>query len=101
MRLVLVLVLLILLAPPALARDPDPTAPAHNGQIRVWRALTGDLMELDGTVLALEGVACDPVVTENGRRAKALLNTYLRAGHVRCEITTRSNQGLGQPGYLF
>lgn len=89
MRLIVLIALLI--GSPLWAREPDPNAPARDGKPRIWRALTGDLMELDGKVLALEGVACEPVVTKDGRRAKALLNTFLRAGHVRCEITTQSN----------
>lgn len=73
-----------------MARAADPAAPARDNVPRIWRALAGDRMELDGRSFALRGVACPAPETENGRRAKALLNTYLsgtrHARRISCTI---------------
>ena len=70
-------------------------------------------MELDGETIRLQGVHCPDPTSEPGRDAKALLNTFLRAGHVRCKITTAPdgkhglcvvndksiNEGMGKSGH--
>lgn len=60
------------------------SAPAIGNQPRLWRALTGDRLELDGEVMRLKGVRCPDASTDDGRAAKALLNTFLRGGYVTC-----------------
>ena len=56
--------------------------------IHPLKALSGDLMLIKGQHVRLEGVLCPPVNTIAGRDAKALLNTFLKAGRgtVRCNI---------------
>ena len=49
--------------------------------------MSGDRIELDGRTADLRGVDCAAPDTEEGRAAKALLNTFLRAGHVRCTLS--------------
>ena len=53
---------------------------------RIWRALAGDRVELDGTAYDLRGVICPDPSSDQGRRAKALLNTFLRGGAITCRI---------------
>lgn len=65
----------------------DPSASAQGNQPRIWIALSGDTIELDGQRARLSGVSCAPPDSPDGRTAKALLNTFLRAGHVRCTLT--------------
>ncbi|MDK3074047.1 hypothetical protein QO034_13075 [Sedimentitalea sp. JM2-8] len=66
--------------------ETDGSASAKSNRPRIWSALSGDRIELDGVQFALDGVTCPPADTPEGRDAKALLNTFLRAGHVRCTI---------------
>lgn len=54
--------------------------------LRVWRALSGDRVELDGTEYRLNGVDCPAPDTDKGRAAKALLNTFLRGGYLICDV---------------
>lgn len=63
--------------PPSSAIDKVP---------RVWRALSGDRVELDGKAYSLRGVVCPDPSSDQGRRAKALLNTFLRGGTITCRI---------------
>lgn len=63
-----------------------PPSPAIDKQPRVWRALAGDRVELDGTAYDLHGVVCPDPSSDKGRRAKALLNTFLRGGTITCRI---------------
>lgn len=63
--------------PPSSAIDKVP---------RVWRALSGDRVELDGVAYDLRGVVCPDPASEQGRRAKALLNTFLRGGTITCRV---------------
>lgn len=91
MRLPLCLLLALCLAPvPAVADAPDPTAPARDNVPRIWRALSGDRMELDGREMGLRGVECPAPDSDRGRQAKALLNTFLRGTRnsrgIRCQI---------------
>jgi len=44
-------------------------------------------MELDGKVVHLRGVTCPSPDAEEGRAAKAMLNTFLRGGEVECRVT--------------
>lgn len=60
-------------------------APAEEAP-RVWRALSGDRVVLDGTEYRLSGVDCPAPETDAGRAAKALLNTYLRGGYLVCDV---------------
>ena len=55
----------------------DPAAPARDNIPRIWRALSGDRVELDGQNYALRGVSCPTPESDAGRQAKALLNTFL------------------------
>ena len=66
--------------------DRPPSA-AIDGRPRIWRALSGDRVELDGTAYDLRGVTCPDPSTARGRRAKALLNTFLKGGRITCRIT--------------
>ncbi|WP_135503941.1 hypothetical protein [Roseovarius aestuariivivens] len=63
-----------------------PPSSAIDRQPRVWRALSGDRVELDGTAYDLKGVVCPDPGGAEGRRAKALLNTFLRGGSITCRI---------------
>lgn len=63
---------------------PDPAAPAIRNQVRICAAVSGDTISLDGHISQLEGVVCPPPDIVAGRDARALLNTFLRAGTVRC-----------------
>lgn len=65
----------------------DPAASASNNQPRIWSALSGERIQVDGDVLRLRDVTCAKPTTDAGRNAKALLNTFLRAGHVRCLVS--------------
>ena len=73
---------------PDLATDAatDPAAPAVANAPRVWVALSGDRLRLDGTAYRLSGVTCPAPETAPGRAAKALLNTFLRNGYVACRV---------------
>lgn len=83
--------LIACLAGVSFAAGPEPetggAASARANQPRIWIALSGDRIELDGFQVPLADVTCPPADTPEGRDAKALLNTFLRAGHVRCTIT--------------
>ena len=59
------------------AKAADPSAPARDNIPRVWRAISGDKVELDGETYRLHGVVCPAPDTDNGRQAKALLNTFM------------------------
>ncbi|WP_397541767.1 hypothetical protein [Roseovarius salis] len=80
----LAIVLVVALAAPA-ARS-DVSAPARDGTPRVWIALSGERLSLDGVEYRLRGVTCPNPGTMAGRQAKALLNTFLRGGHVVCDL---------------
>lgn len=56
----------------------DPSAPARDNIPRIWRALSGDRVELDGKAFDLHGVTCPAAHSDSGRKAKALLNIFLR-----------------------
>ena len=74
--------------PPSLLRsESSSSASAIDNQPRIWRALSGDTMELDGRTFRLAGVTCPDPDTEDGRTAKALLNTFLRSGRIACRVT--------------
>ena len=92
---VLCLVLLIHVPVMALGQSetpvPNTTGRAIENEVRIWRALTGDTMELDGRVIRLAGVTCPGIDTEEGRKAKALLNTFLRAGRISCQVSQSAN----------
>lgn len=77
-------VLFCCLALPAAALDD--AAPARENEARVWQAISGDEAVLDGERVRLAGIACPDPETEEGRRAKALFNTFLRGGRVTCNI---------------
>lgn len=66
----------------------DAAAPARDNVPRMWRALSGDRVELDQRVFDLHGVTCPAPDTDRGRQAKALLNTFLlgtkHAGGITC-----------------
>lgn len=66
-----------------LAQD---AAPAEENAARVWVAVSGDKVMLDGKVYRLSGVSCPDPETEDGRAAKALLNTFLRGGYIACRV---------------
>ncbi|MEQ8899213.1 MAG: hypothetical protein RID23_19190 [Roseovarius sp.] len=51
-----------------------------------WAAVSGDEMVLDGEAYRLSGVSCPDPETEEGRAAKALLNTFLRGGYIECRV---------------
>ncbi len=74
---------------------PDPAATARDNKPRIWRALSGDLMELDGLSVRVQGITCPSPDTGKGRKAKALLNTFLRGGNISCEITITDGIALG------
>ncbi|MEJ2289148.1 MAG: hypothetical protein P8Y02_11000, partial [Deinococcales bacterium] len=63
-----------------------PPSSAIDRKPRVWRALSGDRVELDGTAYDLKGVVCPDPDSNQGRDAKALLNTFLRGGSITCRI---------------
>lgn len=69
---------------PLAAQAAETAAPAADNAPRVWRALSGDRLELDGATYRLGGVTCPAPETGAGRAAKALLNTFLRNGYVVC-----------------
>lgn len=52
----------------------------------VWAAVSGDEVILDGETYRLSGVSCPDPGTEDGRAAKALLNTFLRGGYIECRV---------------
>lgn len=56
--------------------------PGHAGETR---AISGMELIVDGHQFYLEGLRCPHPETEEGRRAKALLNTMLRSDDVYCE----------------
>lgn len=74
------------LALPGAGMAQDRTAPAEDNAARVWAAVSGDEVVLDGETYRLSGVSCPGPDTEDGRAAKALLNTFLRGGYVACRI---------------
>lgn len=91
----ILLALLCSLALPASASEQaDPAAPAIDNQPRIWRALSGDTLELDGKTYRLRGVTCPDPSTEAGRAAKALLNTFLRDGRIRCRVSDGAEENL-------
>lgn len=53
---------------------------------RVWAAVSGDEVVLDGETYRLSGVSCPDPGAADGRAAKALLNTFLRGGYVACRV---------------
>ena len=65
----------------------DPSAPARDNVPRIWRALAGDRVELDGVAYGLHGVTCPSPDNDTGREAKALLNTFMLNSRYRREIT--------------
>lgn len=71
-------------APMVYASDPAPRA--IENEPRIWRALSGDMLELDGTIYRLHGVRCPDMGEKDGRDAKALLNTFLRGGEIACRV---------------
>ena len=73
----LVLLTICVVAVAGLAQAADPSAPARDNVPRIWKALAGDHVVLDGQEFALRGVACPAPDSEKGRQAKALLNTFL------------------------
>lgn len=77
-----------LLAAPALAAESG--APAVDNAPRIWRAISGDTLELDGKTYRLRGVDCPEPETSVGRQAKALLNTFLRGGYISCEVSGKT-----------
>lgn len=88
MRLCAACLVLCLMATAGFALDP--AAPARDNAPRIWRALTGEQVELDGKTYTLRGVKCPAPATDRGRRAKALLNTFLKgtrnSSRITCEI---------------
>ena len=66
----------------------ESAAPARDNVPRIWRALSGDRVELDQRVFDLHGVTCPAPDTDRGRQAKALLNTFMlgtkHAGGITC-----------------
>ena len=74
---------------------PDGSGSAIGNEVRVWRALSGDMMELDGRVVRLRGVTCPDAATADGRAAKALLNTFLRGGYIECALREDAHGLLG------
>ena len=70
-----------------LYRKVPANASAIDGKVRVWRAISGNEIELDGVRALLTGVTCETPNSEKGRAAKALVNRMLKAGFVTCEVT--------------
>ena len=61
------------------------------GAIGGARAYSGHEIEFGETRFTLRGVTCPDPATEDGRRTKALANTFLRMrGTMRCEMTNGS-----------
>jgi hypothetical protein len=61
------------------------------GVIGGARAYSGHEIEFGETRFTLRGVTCPDPTTENGKRTKALANTFLRMrGTMRCETTNGS-----------
>jgi hypothetical protein len=61
------------------------------GAIGGARAYSGHEIEFGEARFTLRGVTCPDPTTENGKRAKALANTFLRMrGAMRCETTNGS-----------
>lgn len=52
----------------------------------VWAAVSGDEVVLEGETYRLSGVSCPDPDTQEGRAAKALLNTFLRGGYIECRV---------------
>ena len=71
---------------PSFVNAADPSAPARDNAPRIWQAISGERVELDGQSFYLRGVSCPATTSADGRRAKALLNTFLRG--------TKYNQGI-------
>jgi len=80
------LILSAMMLPLLAHAQSDPFAPAKNNEPRIWSALSGELMLLEGELVWLRGVVCPSVKTDTGRRAKALLNTFLRGGNITCHV---------------
>ena len=78
--------LLCCLALPGAGVAQANTAPADDNTARVWSAVSGDEVMLDGETYRLSGVTCPEPDTEDGRAAKALLNTFLRGGYIACRV---------------
>ena len=66
------------------------TGPLAAGELPEWKAVSGDRIVLADTEFRLAGVTCPPPDTEQGRAAKALLNTFLRNGFVACRVANGS-----------
>jgi hypothetical protein len=84
--------------PPRLLKvqgTPGDASSAIGNEVRIWRALSGDTMELDGQVVRLRGVSCPDPETADGRAAKALLNTFLRGGYIECALRSVDGETLG------
>ena len=71
-------------APMTYASDPAPRA--IENEPRIWQALSGEMVELDGVIYRLHGVRCPDMAVKEGRDAKALLNTFLRGGKIECRV---------------
>jgi len=81
------LVFMLLLASPAFAEDPvSPDATAIKGKPRVWKALSGHEIEIDGKRARLAGITCPDPDTPEGRDAKALVNVMLKSGKTKCRL---------------
>ncbi|MEM6480513.1 MAG: hypothetical protein AAF922_10350 [Pseudomonadota bacterium] len=80
----LAVLLAICIAQAVSATDPAPRA--IENEPRIWRAISGDMVELDGEIFRLHGVQCPELSVEEGRSAKALLNTFLRGGDITCRV---------------
>lgn len=71
---------ILLLAMPSTGMAQEAAEPP------IWAAVSGDELSLDGETYRLSGVSCPDPDTEDGRAAKALLNTFLRGGYIECRV---------------
>ena len=75
--------------------NADPAMRIPDGKARDWQALSGELMQLDGLLVRLDGVTCPDPKTDTGREAMELLDRLLHSGTISCRITPSDGQSLG------
>ena len=73
-----------------------PATIGGNWDIEVTKAIAGHRIIIKGTKMKFSSLRCPNPDTIKGRDAKALMNTFLRAGYVYC--TMRSYAGSGWVG---
>ncbi|MFT4716140.1 MAG: hypothetical protein ACI861_000348 [Paracoccaceae bacterium] len=67
-----------------------PVITKTNWDIKVTKAISGNKIIIKNRTMSLKGLSCASPSTEQGRDAKALLNTFLRAGYVECTMYSSS-----------